>query len=571
MAEISTIMSVSVLCVAEEALMIEAAIRRESVRISYPAARYRWFPLLWLVAVVGMCLSIQVRSFDQDFKNTVLLLSLGAFFLPLAIWDYWFSGLPWNVRLREALLPWAIAAVFVANFRLVNNGDMNFVGWEWRWAATHDQALSAPTENQTTITDWQTTPQDYPRFLGNGFWAEVDGVELETDWSVNPPQEVWRTDVGAGWSGFAVVGNYAVTQEQRGDQELVVCYRVATDKPEGETVWSHADEIRFDPSGTGALGGVGPRATPTIHKDRVYTMGATGIVNCLDARTGQAIWTHDTLAERGAMNIMWGKANSPLVVENEKLGTLVIVSVGAPGASLVAYEAETGKQVWAAGDARSSYASPTLAEILGEKLILSVNEDVVTGHRVDDGKIVLEHDWAGNSDSDASASQPIPLANDQLFLSKGYGVGSQLLQLSPDDNDKIEAEEIWASKVMKTKMGNVVIRDGFVYGLDGGLMQCINVADGSNQWKKRRVPAIGHGQIMLVGKHIVVLSESGELILVEAAPDEYREVAAMRVFPPEQVTWNNVAFRSPYLLLRNAEQAVCLKMTLAGNAVAASN
>jgi outer membrane protein assembly factor BamB len=392
---------------------------------------------------------------------------------------------------------------------------------------------------------------------------------LETDWSLHPPQEVWRTDVGAGWSGFAVVGDYAITQEQRGDQELVVCYRVASDKPTGETVWSHADEIRFDPGGAGALGGVGPRATPTIHNERVYTMGATGIVNCLDAFTGKAIWTHDTLAEHDLINIMWGKANSPLVLEDSKKGTLVVVSVGAPGASLVAYDAETGKQVWAAGDARSSYASPIAAEILGEKLILSVNEDVVTAHQTDTGEIVWEHEWLGNSDSDASASQPIPLPGDLLFLSKGYGIGSQLLQFSRGDDGQLQAEEIWARKVMKTKMGNVVIKDGFVYGLDGGLMQCIDVTDGSNQWKKRRVPAIGHGQIMLVGQHIVVLSESGELILVEATPDEYREVATMRVFPPEQVTWNNVAFSSPYLLLRNAEQAVCLKMPLAGTAVAA--
>jgi outer membrane protein assembly factor BamB len=555
-------MSVSVLCVMEEALMFEAAVRRESKRISYPAARYRWFPLLWLVAVAGVCLYLQVQSYEQDFKNTVLLLSLGAFFGPLAIWDYFFSGLSRRERLREALLPWVIAGIFVANFKLVNNGDMNFVGWQWRWAATHDQSLAVPTEQQATITDWQSTPHDYPRFLGNGYWAEVDGVELETDWSLNPPQEVWRTDVGAGWSGFSVVGNYAITQEQRGDQELVVCYRVASDKPTGETVWSHFDEIRFDPGGAGALGGVGPRATPTIHNERVYTMGATGIVNCLDALTGKAIWTHDTLAEHDLINIMWGKANSPLVLEDSKLGTLVIVSVGAPGASLVAYDAETAKQVWAAGDARSSYASPIVAEILGEKLILSVNEDLVTAHRIDTGEIVWEHEWLGNSDSDASASQPIPLPGAQLFLSKGYGIGSQLLQLSRGDDDKIWAEEIWARKVMKTKMGNVVIKDGFVYGLDGGLMQCIDVADGSNQWKKRRVPAIGHGQIMLVGKHIVVLSESGELILVEATPEEYREVAAMRVFPPEQVTWNNVAFSASYLLLRNAEQAVCLKMPL---------
>jgi outer membrane protein assembly factor BamB len=233
----------------------------------------------------------------------------------------------------------------------------------------------------------------------------------------------------------------------------------------------------------------------------------------------------------------------------------------------VAYDAITGKQAWAAGKNRSSYASPVIAKVLGEELILSVNEDLITAHRVGDGEIVWEYPWLGNSDSDATVSQPIPLPNDQLFLSKGYGVGSTLLQFKRDAAGAITAEPLWERKVMKTKMGNVVIRDGFVYGLDGGILQCIALEDGSNQWKKRRVPAIGHGQIMLVGNAIIILSESGELILVEPTPEEYREMAAMRVFPSEQVTWNNPSFSAPYLLVRNAEQAVCLKMPLVESAV----
>ena len=172
------------------------------------------------------------------------------------------------------------------------------------------------------LHDWQTTPHDYPRFLGNGYWAEVKGVELETDWEAHPPQELWRREIGAGWSAFAVVGNYAVTQEQRGEHELVTCYRVDT----GEPVWTHADEARFDPADMqGSLGGIGPRATPTIHGDKVFTQGGTGIVNCLDARTGEVLWSHDTAEEFGAPVVVWGKAGSPLVVDD-----MVVISVGAP-------------------------------------------------------------------------------------------------------------------------------------------------------------------------------------------------------------------------------------------------
>lgn len=524
--------------------------------------RARWFPLVWLVLVSGMFFRIQVSDSDQDIKNTALMLCFGAFFFGWALWHVFCSGAPRRQRLIAGLLPWGIAGVLFSSIELVNNGDVGFVGWQWRWGAKPDEKLAVAVADKQVIAEWVTTPHDYPRFLGNGYWAEVPNVQIATEWLTNAPQEIWRREIGAGWSGFALVGDYAITQEQRGDQELVTCYRINANEPKGELVWSHADTVRFDPGGAGALGGIGPRATPTVHDGRVYSMGATGIVNCLDARSGERLWSHNTLEAAGLTNIMWGKASSPLIIETETGKTLVVVSVGAPEGSLVAFNAQTGDKVWSAGKNRSSYASPIVAKILDEELILSINEDLITAHRVGDGEIVWEYKWPGNSDSDATVSQPIPLPGDQLFLSKGYGVGSALLQFKRDDAGKIAAEPLWERKVMKTKMGNVVIRDGYVYGLDGGILQCIGLEDGSNQWKKRRVPAIGHGQIMLVGDAIVVLSESGEVILVEPTPEEYRELAAMRVFPPEQVTWNNPAFSAPYLLLRNAQQAVCLRMPL---------
>jgi outer membrane protein assembly factor BamB len=527
--------------------------------------RLRWFPLIWLILSAGACLGIQFSGQDQDVMNTATLGSLIVFFLGCSTWIFFCSGLPRKRRLAIGLIPWGIALAFFSTIELVNNGDVGFVGWQWRWGTKPDEALVVPEQSTQVISEWRTTAHDYPRFLGNGYWAEVPDVQLATDWSTRPPQEKWRCDVGAGWSGFALVGDYAITQEQRGEQELVVCYRISTDKPDGEVVWSHADPVRFNPGGAGGLGGIGPRATPTVYDGKVLTMGATGILNCLDARSGKRLWSHDTLVEADLTNIMWGKANSPLIVEQEAGPTLVVASVGAPKGSLVAYDIETGKEVWSAGVNRSSYATPILAELLGESLILSVNEDLITAHHVVDGEIVWEQEWLGNSDSDATVSQPIPLPNDRLFLSKGYGIGSSLLQLSRNDNGKIVAESLWSPairNVMKTKMGNVVIRDGHVYGLDGGILQCIDLESGKNQWKKRRLPAIGHGQIMLVGNAIVVLSESGELILVEPTPEKYRELAAMRVFPDDQVTWNNPAFSSPYLLLRNGDQAVCLEMPL---------
>ena len=186
---------------------------------------------------------------------------------------------------------------------------------------------------------------------------------------------MWRREIGAGWSAFAIVGDYAVTQEQRGENELVTCYRVQT----GEPVWTHADEARFDPAdAVGGLGDIGPRATPTIHGDRIFTQGGTGIVNCLDASTGHVLWSHDTAAEFGATVTLWGKAGSPLVVDD-----MVVISVGAPtgesparplqrpgsrrdepyNSSLVAFDIDTGAVRWPAGQRQASYASPVLATL----------------------------------------------------------------------------------------------------------------------------------------------------------------------------------------------------------------
>ncbi|MEO7402720.1 MAG: PQQ-binding-like beta-propeller repeat protein [Burkholderiales bacterium] len=477
----------------------------------------------------------------------------------------------------------AIGLFFLA-FRPVYNGDMGVYRWRLRFAKSDDQSL-AQLAPGGEVADWTSTPRDYPRFLGNGYWAEVKGVELQTDWKTHRPQELWRHEIGAGWSGFSIVGEYAVTQEQRGDSELVTCYRLRT----GEPVWTHADAARFDPNDAiGGLGDIGPRATPTIVGDRIFTQGGTGIVNCLDAHTGHAIWSHDTAKEFGAVVTTWGKAGSPLVVDDT-----VIISVGAPSgewekakevppgeaasatgaptqlreynSSLVAFDVATGEVRWKAGSRQASYASPVLATLAGERQIVVVNESWVTGHRASDGKVLWEHPWSEDHDRNASCSQPIPLEGDRLFLSKGYGIGASLLAVKRDPEGNLSASPLWEpaiKKVMKTKFCNVVLRDGFVYGLDDVLLECVDLETGAVKWKKRRQPVFGHGQIMLVGRTIVVLSETGELALVEATPDDYRELSSLQALDDANVTWNNPAFAPPYLLVRNSHEVACYRLPL---------
>ena len=415
--------------------------------------------------------------------------------------------------------------------------------------------------------DWQTTPHDYSNFLGDGYWAEVKGVALDPDWQSRPPRQKWKQRIGAGWSSCAVVGNYAVTQEQHDENELVTCYDIRT----GELLWTHADHVRFDPGGGGSFGGVGPRATPTIFAGRVYSHGATGIVNCLDAATGELVWSHDTCAEFQVENLIWGKAASPIIV-----GERVVVSVGdaqanvlpessGKGNSLVAYDRSTGEAAWTAGDRRSAYATPVLTTLAGVEQVLVVNEDFITSHRAQDGAVLWEHPWPGKSDADATATQPVPVGDDRVFLSKGYGIGAELIQVA-HAGETWQVETIWKKTLMKTKMCNVVLRDGFVYGLDEVNLQCLELATGKPQWKKRRQPSFGHGQVLLVGEHLLLLTEEGEVILAAADPEEYRELGQFQAL--EGVTWNNPTLVGELLLVRNAEWAACFELPLQSPGVA---
>lgn len=532
-----------------------------------PFRRWRWklFPLIWTLGWIAVIVGVLNVGVDRWLRSMVIQASLALLVLGLIAWFAFAS--PFRLAIRLGIAAVLIGLLWGAGqaVETIHNGDVWPVGMRFAWRPLPDELLDVPQANEAA-DEWATTPRDYPRFLGNGDWPEVRGVRLDPDWQSHPPEEIWRREIGAGWSSFAIVGDYAVTQEQRGGSELVVCYRVTT----GDIVWTHSDATRFGPeTGSGRLGGPGPRATPTIVGERIITHGATGLVNCLDARTGDVLWSHDTLAEQGADGLLWGQSGSPLVVDD-----FVVINVGAPAgtkkqesydSSLVAYDLETGEIRWTAGNRTTAYASPVLATLGGVRQILQINENFLTAHRADDGQVLWEHEWPGSSSSYANCSQPVPVSDDRVFLSRGYGYGASLLKVTQTAEGRWQATPLWnppVKRVMKTKFSNVVIRDGFVYGLDDVLLACIELESGGRAWRKRRSPTFGQGQLMLVGDHLLVLSETGELILVACTPEPYRELASIRVLDEGDITWNNPAFSAPYLLVRNSREAACYRLPL---------
>ena len=508
--------------------------------------RLRWWPAAIIVALtVGVVVLIWVLGAPHRQSRVFLtLIVLTISFLLMLLWLLLFSRLRWKVRLLAISTIVLILLLSVVLLRVRGfSGDLVPL-LEWRWTS---RTAESPTESSPAAlerrneTSW-LSPNDYPQFLGTNRNAIVHGIKLARDWSKRPPRLLWRHPIGAGWSAFAVVGNSALTQEQRGEYEIVVCY----DLKSGRERWSHRDHDRYEST----LAGVGPRATPTIVEDRVYTLGATGVLNCLDLTTGERLWSEDILYDNDAEISSWGMSGSPLV-----LGDVVVVSAGGPeGKSLVAYHKDTGDRVWSGGTDPAGYSSPLITTLAGVPQILIFNYGSVAAHDPRGGQILWRQSWPNTTECIA---QPVPLPGDRVFVSSGYGIGCKLFQIERDEGNQLKVSLVWETPRLKAKFTNVVYRDGYIYGLDDGVLACLDVTNGQRKWKRGRY---GHGQVILVDELLLVQAESGDVLLVEVNPNEHKELAR---FPAlDGKTWNNPALSGPYLLVRNDREAACYELPL---------
>jgi outer membrane protein assembly factor BamB len=227
--------------------------------------------------------------------------------------------------------------------------------------------------------------------------------------------------------------------------------------------------------------------------------------------------------------------------------------------SLVAFDAQTGRVVWQAGDRVPSYASPVRATLAGVDQVLAVEENYLTAYATADGQQLWQVDWPSSSSGAAACSQPVPLSGDRVLLTKGYGTGARLVKVELA-NDQWSVQTVWSAPVLKTKFSNVLVRDGYAYGIDDIVLQCVDIETGKSVWKKRRRPPFGHGQNMLVGDHIFIISEEGEGILIEANHAEYVELASLPLITSEGITWNNPAIAGDLLLVRNDREAAAYRL-----------
>ena len=503
----------------------------------------RWWPGLVLAILATVAILWARSQTDWAFQKrnlTTAQIGLVTAILLLVWWTF-ASRAPDRLRLRITFGLAGAALICATLFRLRGmTGDMSPI-IEFRWA--NHQKPAAPPQTAEVAAEPVQFKQDFPQFGGPDRNGILSGPRLDTNWTLHPPQVRWRQKVGAGWSGFALVGQVAITQEQRDANECVVAYELGGSKQ----IWMHPTLTRYKTT----IAGEGPRATPTVVSNRVFVMGATGVLKCLELATGKLLWARDVVAESKAKVLQWGCTSSPLVV-----GELVVVHGGEGiGRSLFAYHLMDGKPAWVAGASDASYASPSLVTLADEPQVLAFNDGTISGHHAVTGVTLWERAW-GNGN--VVCASPVVVSTNQVLFSSGYGVGAELLEISRTPTGKFSVQPVWKSIRMKAKFAHLFARAGFLYGLDDGQFACVDLRDGALRWKEGRY---GHGQGLLVDELYLLMAESGELVLLRPTSTAPNEIVRFRVF--DSKTWNPSALSGDLLVVRNDQEAVCLKLKLA--------
>lgn len=478
---------------------------------------------LALVAYVAISLKSDWK-FEQLRSHTLIFTTLISY-IALLLWWLIFSRAPGRMKIIGTsvfLLPFVF-------FRLQGLSGDFIPNFESRFAKKATVLTATGAKGDSGMRT------DFPQLLGPNRDAILPGVRLDPDWAANPPQLIWKQPVGAAWSGFSIVGERAVTQEQASANEGVTCYDLQT----GKRLWITENPGRFNTT----IAGEGPRATPTIEGDRVFTFGGTAVLRALSLTDGKVLWSRDLTAEFALKLPDWGFAASPLLH-----GGNVIVSIGGgAGKSLVAYRATDGEPAWQAGDRAADYSSPFLLATPQPQIVL-FNKKGITAHNPITGAVLWDRDWGTGY---PNVSRPIVVGENKVFFSSGYGIGSALFDISAG------VSEVWKTPRFQAKFSNPVLRDGHIYGVSDGIFACLNIADGHVKWKGGR---FGHGQGLLLGEHYLQMTERGELVLLHPTPEAENELGRVKVFDAK--TWNTIALSGDLLLVRNDQEAACLRLKL---------
>lgn len=502
---------------------------------------------------------------DPTYSKMSVLFVWPATLFALLLWWLLAVRVSWRIKLAPLAAIGIGLGTFFSLYRVEgSDGDMVPIIVS-RWAPTRaevareywkQQSIATTTAPQTTDDAQGAVPEtpaeplvagpdDWPDFRGPLRDGIIRGTGFRTDWDANPPRELWRHPVGLGWSSFAVLGDLAITMEQRDDMESVVCYRLS----DGEPIWIHGDSTRF--TAVAVNGGDGPHATPVIDGDRTFTLGATGLLNCLETRTGRSVWQRNILVDGGdaagnpVKNLEWGISGTPLVID----GLVIAVPGGASGKSVIAYHRETGDIAWSSADYPATYGAPRVDEFAGTRQLVALHGLGVAGFELDSGRQLWNFPWQNMPK--VNVAQVVKVSDSSFVLGIGYGVGAVRVNLN-HEAENWSTSEGWKSPRFKLKFNDAVLLNGHLFGLDDGILTCLHPETGKTLWKARRM---GYGQLLGFADTLLILSEEGEVVLAEANPQKFVERGRLKVL--EGTTWNHPVVAHGKLLVRNGTAAAC--------------
>ncbi len=399
--------------------------------------------------------------------------------------------------------------------------------------------------------------EDWPQYNGAKSDRTTQETIPETNWGGSGPRELWRVDANTGFSSFTIADGKAFEMSMREldgiDQEICIARDAAT----GKELWATPLSIfRLDNGGgnagaKGNDGGDGPRSTPSFSKGHVYTMSSELALHCLDAGSGDVVWSQNILKKYDGRQIKWENAASPLIA-----GDYVYVYGGGEGKSMICFDKKSGKEIWADHDYLMTHATPIAAVIQGVPQIIFFTQSGLVSCDYKTGKEL----WMAEFPFKVSTAASPVVDEDIVYCAAGYGVGSAAFKISKSGS-RLKAEEIWrieGNQPVTNHWSTPLAKDGYLYGMFSfkeygkGPVKCVDIKTGKVKWEEG---GFGPGNIILTGSGLVALSDSGELALIEATPDKYNEITRFQAVKGK--CWSTPTYANGRLYVRSTKEGAC--------------
>jgi outer membrane protein assembly factor BamB len=371
---------------------------------------------------------------------------------------------------------------------------------------------------------------DWPQWRG----PNRDGISKETgllkQWPADGPPVVWKASgAGTGYSSLAISGGRICTMGVRGEREYVIAFDAGT----GKEIWATATGDRYKDNR-----GDGPRGTPTVDGDRVYSLGGNGDLSSLDAKTGRVVWAMNVLQKFGGRNPNWGMSESPLVI-----GEKLLVNAGGPEASVIALNKKDGSLIWKSQSDAAGYSSAMPVQVGGTTQVVFFTHQRALGVDLKDGRLLWSYQKASNDV--ANVATPVVKGN-RVFVSSDYGTGAALVEIKSDGS----AQEVYFTKEMRNHHSSSILVGDYLYGFSSGILTAMRFDTGEVAWRDR---SVGKGSLAYADGNLYALSENGVVGLIEATPAGYREKGRFRIQQGSLPTWTHPVVAGGRLYLRDQD------------------